>query len=140
MDIQTHYFHRCLQTLDKAFQKLQQADKDSLDYDLYRSATIKEFELILEQSGHLLKKVLKAYAHSSKKVDQMTFKDLFRHAGHHSLLTIDEVENWLKYRDNRNSTAHNYGADLAKKTLPLIPQFLTDAKKLIKVIEDFDAS
>ena len=140
MSIDTTFINRCIQTLEKAFKQLQQVEKDSLDYDLYRSAAIKEFEIILEQSGKLLKKVLKPYFHSSKAIDQLVFKDIFRHAGHHSLLTIHEVQNWLKYRDNRNLTSHDYGFGLAEKTLPLLPQFILDAKKLVQVIESLNDS
>ena len=84
--IDTTFIKRCIQTLERAFQQLQQTDEKSLDYDLYRSATIKEFELILEQSGKLLKKALRPYFPSSKKLDQLMFKDIFRYGGHHGLL------------------------------------------------------
>ncbi len=140
MKIDTAFVNRCIQTLEKAFRQLQQVEKDSLDYDLYRSATIKEFEIILEQLGRLLKKRLKPYFHSSRAVDHLTFKDIFRHAGHHGLLTVDEVQCWLEYRDNRNSTSHDYGAGLAEKTLPLMPQFILEAKKLVQIIESFNDS
>ncbi len=132
--IDTSFLARCIQTLDKAFTLLQQVDEESLDYDLYRSATIKEFEIILEQSGKLVKKCLKPYFHTSKAVDKLTFKEVFRYAGHHGLLTVEAVERWMVYRDNRNSVAHDYGIDLAEKTLPLIPQFIIDASAVVDVI------
>ena len=96
---------------------------------------IKEFEIILEQSGKLLKKSLKPYFHTSKAVDRLFFKDIFRQAGLHGLLGIEEVERWLKYRDNRNHTSHDYGVELANETLVLITQFIIDAQNLVKVIE-----
>ena len=133
--IDTSFLARCIKTLDKAFTLLQKVDEEnSLDYDLYRSATIKEFEIILEQSGKLLKKCLKPYFHSSKAVDKLIFKDVFRYAGHHGLLSVEEVERWMIYRDNRNSTAHDYGIDLAEKTLPLMPQFIIDANAVVDAI------
>lgn len=136
MKIDTYFLNRCIQTLDQAFHLLQKSDPESLDYDMYRSATIKEFEIILEQSGKLLKKCLKPYFHSSKAVDKLAFKAIFRHAAQHDLLTIEEAERWLIYRDNRNSTAHDYGLWLAEKTLPLMAQFIVDAKSLLKTIND----
>ena len=138
--IDTTFINRCIQTLEKAFSLLQQAEVKSIEYDLYRSATIKEFEIILEQSSKLLKKCLKPYFHSSKAVDKLSFKDIFRNSGHHSLLTIEEVERWLVYRDNRNSTSHDYGVELAEKTLPLLPQFIIDARSLLKTINHQHAS
>jgi len=136
--IDTTYLKKCNLALTRASSELKKYDEDDFMYEMYRSATIKEFEVILEQSGKLLKKVLRAYFHSNKEVDKLFFKDIFRQAGVHSLLTIDEVERWLQYRDNRNSTAHDYGVDLANETLVLIKQFIIDVDKLIKVIDAFE--
>jgi len=134
MKIDTTYLQRCILTLDKAFESLEKYSVEDIEYDIYRSAVIKEFEIILEQSGKLLKKELKPYFHTSKEVDRLYFKDIFREAGLHDLLSIDEVERWLEYRDNRNTTSHDYGVDLANKTLVLMPQFIIDANNLVKVI------
>ncbi|WP_119343242.1 nucleotidyltransferase substrate binding protein [Facilibium subflavum] len=134
MVIDTQFLDRCNQTLLEAYKKLLQSEENSIQYDLYRSAVIKEFEVILEQSGKLLKKALADYFHSKKAVDRLTFKDVFRHAGNHGLLSLDAVERWLVYRDNRNLTAHDCGFDLAEKTLPLMPGFIKDVEQLIKVL------
>jgi len=134
MIIDTTFLHRCVQTLEKSLELLNNSDKESIEYDMYRSACVKEFEIILEQSGKLLKKCLKPYFHSSKEVDRLYFKDIFRNACNHSLITIEETERWMQYRDNRNSTAHDYGAGFAEETLTLLPQFIIDASKIIKVI------
>lgn len=134
MNIDTTYLKRCILALDKAYHSLQNYSEDDIEYDIYRSATIKEFEIILEQSGKLLKKALKPYFHTSKAVDKLYFKDIFREAGLHGLLSIDEVQRWCEYRDNRNSTSHDYGVDLANKTLVLMQEFIRDASHLAEVI------
>lgn len=54
MKIDTTYYERCIETLEKAHSLLLKADPDNIDYDMYRSASVKEFEIILEQSGKLL--------------------------------------------------------------------------------------
>src|SRR4051812_1711974 len=109
MKIDTAYLERCIATLDKAHALLIKADPANIDYDMYRSASIKEFELILEQSGKLLRKGLKPFFHSSGAVDKLAFKDVFRQAVLRSIITDEECERWLQYRDNRNNTAHDYG-------------------------------
>lgn len=134
MNIDTQFFERCIKTLADAYQLLQKAEKESTAYDIYRSACVKEFEIILEQSGKLLKKSLKPYFHSAKAVDNLVFKDIYRYSGQHGLISLDEVERWLTYRDNRNDTAHNYGADFAENKLQLLEQFIIDADALAKVI------
>lgn len=135
MVLDTAFIKKCIQALESAFDRLQQTQKDDILYDIYRAAVIKEFEIILEQAGKLLRKRLSPYFHSPKEVAQMTFKDVFGNAGHHQLLSVDEVRGWLEYRDNRNLTSHDYGFELAEKTLPLIPQFLKDAQRIVAVIE-----
>lgn len=130
------YFVRCIATLERAFNALNEQPDDSDLYDIYRAACVKEFEIILEQSGKLLKKCLKPYFATPKQVDQLTFKDIFRTAAKHSLISLDESERWLAYRDNRNSTAHDYGVSFADETLSLLPQFIFDAYQLYEAIKN----
>ena len=137
--IDTTYLKRCITALDRAYHLLEKYSQKDIEHDIYRSTTIKEFEIILEQSGKLLKKALKPYFHTSKAVDKLYFKDIFREAGLHGLLSIDEVERWLKYRDNRNNTSHDYGVDLANETLVFMEQFIQDASKLAEVIDKNDS-
>jgi len=78
---------------------------------------------------------LRPYFATPKEVDRLVFKDLFRYGAKHSLLTIESVERWLAYRDNRNNTAHDYGEEFAEQTLKLLPGFVRDAKYLADVID-----
>ena len=135
MALDTAFLERCIQSLEVSYSKLQEVNNDDILYDIYRAAIIKEFEIILEQSGKLLRKCLIPYFHSPKEVANLTFKDVFRNAGHHGLISIDEVQSWCEYRDNRNLTSHDYGFALADKTLPLMPRFVQDARKLSAVIK-----
>jgi len=73
--LDTTYLKRCTLALERAYSNLQSYDQEMIEHDIYRSAVIKEFEIVLEQSGKLLKKVLSAYFHSNKAVDQLVFKD-----------------------------------------------------------------
>ncbi len=130
MKIDITYLERCIATLNKALTLLNRADPENIDYDMYRSACIKEFESILEQSGKLLRKGLKPYFHSSREVDRLIFKDVFRHAVLRNIITDEECERWLQYRDNRSSTAHDYGANFAEETVVLLPRFIADANAL----------
>lgn len=133
--IDTTYLRRCLDTLERALDQLGQHEVDSIMHDVYRAACVKEFELVLEQSGKLLRKRLRPWFASNKQVDKLVFKDVFRHAAKYSLIEAAACERWLRYRDNRNDTAHDYGEAFAVETLKLLPSFLADAKALADVIE-----
>lgn len=134
--LNTDFFARCIATLERAFTTLNKLSSDDDLYDIYRAACVKEFEIILEQTGKLLKKCLKPYFASPKQVDQLNFKDVFRHAAKHGLISLEEAERWLTYRDNRNDTAHDYGAGFANDTLVLLPQFIKDAARINEVLNN----
>ncbi|DAA96021.1 TPA: hypothetical protein CPT80_07920 [Candidatus Gastranaerophilales bacterium HUM_9] len=86
-DINTEYLEKNITVLEKSYEMLQQATEGTIDYELYRNSLVKGFEMTLEQSGKLLKKVLNPYFVSKKAVDSLSFKDIFRQAHNHSLIT-----------------------------------------------------
>ena len=135
MNIDTTFLRRCITSLERATQEIGSIDPHDVLYDIYRAACVKEFELVLEQSGKLLRKRLAAYFASNRQADRLNFKDLFRHAARHNLMDVEAVERWLRYRDNRNETAHDYGEGFAETTLKLLPDFVDDAKALADMVE-----
>ena len=106
MSIDTTFLRRCIATLELALEHLEVAAVEDIIYDLHRAACVKEFELVLEQSGKLLRARLAPYFASNRQADRLAFKDLFRHAAKHGLIDADAAERWLRYRDNRNQRAH----------------------------------
>ena len=139
MNIDTTFLRRCIGALECAVDEIGKCEEtDDIAYDIYREACVKKFELVLEQSGKLLRKRLAEYFASNRQADRLAFRDLFRHAAKHGLMEADAVERWLAYRDNRGDTARNDGEDFAEATLKLLPTFVTDAKALAAVLEVAD--
>ena len=135
MKLNFDHLQRCSLTLERSLQSLARAETGSVDYEVFRNAVIKSFELTLETAGKLLRKVLKAYVGSPKTVDALVFKDVLRHAALHGLFSAAELERWLVYRDSRNDTAHNYGEQFADTTLALITEFQRDALALHETLQ-----
>ena len=138
MTINTDFLTRCINTLESAFRQLQQHDPSDTFYDIFRAASVKEFEIVLEQSGSLLKKRLRPYFASNRHADRLTFKNAFRHAAKHDLISVETCERWFAFRDNRNDTAHDYGEKFAETTLKLLPEFIVDARNLARIIAEGD--
>ena len=134
MSINTDFLVRCVNTLDSAFAQLRARGQDDDLYDIFRAASVKEFEIVLEQSGSLLKRRLRPYFASNQQADRLTVKDIFRHAARHGLISVEASERWMAYRDNRNDTAHDYGEGFAETTIQLLEQFIHDARDLTRVI------
>jgi len=136
MSIDTTFLRTCIASLERAVHEIKHHDsEDDILYEIYRAACVKEFELILEQCGKLLRKRIRPYFASNKTVDRLHFKDLFRHAARHDLIDPIATERWMTYRDNRNDTVHDYGKEFAEATLKLLPTFIMDAKALSDIIE-----
>ncbi len=135
MSIDTTFLRRCILALEVAHREVRSIGESDVLHDVYRAASVKEFELVLEQSGKLLRKRLAAFFASNRQTDELPFKDLFRHAARHGLIDIDAAERWLDYRDRRNETANDYGKRFAEAVLQLLPAFIADAKALADTIE-----
>ena len=133
--LDTTFARRCINTLSQALATLGQQNLDSVTHDIYRAACIKEFEIVSEQCAKLLKKALSPYFSSSRAVDALTYKDVFRHAAKHSLISLEAAERWLVYRDHRNQSAHEYGQNYADAILTFLPEFLSDANALLQAVE-----
>ena len=103
--------------------------------DIFRAACVKEFELVLEVGGALLRRRLRDFLASNREADRLTFRDAFRHAAKHGLLPADACERWLQYRDIRNASAHDYGERFAETALVLVPAFIADARALADAVE-----
>lgn len=139
MRIDTTFLRRCIQSLELALGEIDKhQEANDFLYDVYRAACVKEFELVLEQSGKLLRKRMAAFFASNRQADRLVFKDLYRHAAKHGLIDLETVERWLQYRDNRNDTARDYGENFAEATLKLLPAFIADAKALVDMLEAAD--
>lgn len=136
MSINTEYLKKCIETLERSYSLIKTVEEDTIDYEMYRNSLVKSFEMTLEQTGKLLRKRLTPFFATKKEVDNLTFKDLFRYAAKFSLFDENEVKRWFMYRDNRNSTAHDYGRAFAEETLKLIDSFIIDSYKIKSVIEN----
>lgn len=130
MTLNTDHLKRCISTLESSLAFYQQAEVDSINQEVFRNAIIKGYELTQETAFKLIKRALKDFGHGGKKLDATPVKELLRLAATHGLMTLEEVERWFAYRDNRNSTAHDYGEGFAKETLTLLPAFIADVKTL----------
>jgi nucleotidyltransferase substrate binding protein (TIGR01987 family) len=130
MSLSTAQYARCIETLEVSLTLLRQADPESVEYEVFRNAVIKGFELTLETAGKLLRKALQAYSANPRAVAALSYKEVLRDAASHGLLSSEAVTRWFAYRDNRNSTAHDYGVGFAEETLKLLPGFIEDARAL----------
>ena len=130
MILNTDHLMRCIKTMQSSLTLYLQAEPESIDQEVFRNAVVKGYELTQETAFKLLRKAQKDFGYGASKLDTTPIKEILRLAANHGLMTVDEVERWFAYRDNRNSTAHDYGEGFAKETLVLLPNFIADVSRL----------
>lgn len=128
------HLRRCMKTLHSSL-VFYRSVEDEIELEVFRNSIIKGYELTQETAFKLLKKALKNFGHGGKKLEATPVKDVLRLAALHDLMTLEQVERWFRYRDNRNNTAHDCGEKFANETLTLIPEFLADIETLANVLE-----
>ncbi len=136
MGMDATFLRSCIEALESSVDAISKhGGAEDTCFKIYRAACAKEFELVLDQSGKLLRKRLAPYFASNLQVDRLHFKDLFRYAARHDLVSPEAVERWLGYRDLSNDTSRDHGDHFNEATLRLLPVFIGDARSLADMIE-----
>ena len=139
MKIDTIFLKRCINSLEEALNGLSMhQNKDDLMKGVFCEACVKKFELVLEQSGKLLRKRLALFFASNQQADELAFNDLFRHAAKHRLIEVNVGERWIAYRGIRNESKFNYGEEIDSNTFNIMQDFIKDAKSLASMLEITD--
>lgn len=123
-------------SLEEACKQLQECGTDHSLHETFRAASPKEFEFVLDQSGTSFRKRLRPIVASGRHADRLILKNVFRHTVKRALMSAASCEHWFAYQEIRNDTAHDYGERFTETVLKLLPDFITDAKDLARVIAE----
>ena len=135
MQISTTHLERCLQTLTASLEKLQKTEPDSIEFEIYRNAVIKGFELSLEVCGKLLRRALKAYGGSPKEVDELVYKEVLRRCAKQAILEPALTEKLWVYSSKRQSVADDDYIPFVQEILPLLPLFITEMSHISTLLQ-----
>lgn len=100
--------------------------------DMLEDSCIKRFEYTLEIARKLMKKVLKKIY--GKSEEELTVNNTFRFMQGYKF--IDNWEDWRKYYEQRNNTAHEYDISKSRELLKLVPKFISDTEFLVKKLDE----
>ncbi|MDR3049452.1 MAG: nucleotidyltransferase substrate binding protein [Elusimicrobiota bacterium] len=123
-------FKKAVKSLNAA---LKDFNKDN-DNDYIRDAVIQRFEYTYELSYKFLRRYLQLSLQNANEVDEMSFSDIIRSASAKGLL-LNNLEKWIEYRKMRNTTSHTYDEAKADAVIAIAPNFLKDAKFLLKTLD-----
>lgn len=101
----------------------------------WRTAAIKTFEYTYELSVKMITRHLEMTLSTPSDIKYMSFSNIIRAAYGKSLLLSDHTA-WLEYRKRRGTTSHTYNEIIAQKILRNIPDFLDEARYLLKRLQE----
>ncbi len=130
----TEHLTRRLDELDATLAGLADHQPGEMAHRIYRAAATRLFEVILELSGMLLRKHMRAWFSSDGEAERLSFRDVFRAAAQFLVLDAGACERWLEYRDLLDTTAHDYGEVYPEWAIRRLPRFLADARALQGVL------
>lgn len=110
----------------------------SPDDEELRDAVIQRFEYTYELCWKMLRRRLEMDAAVPSDADRLSFPELLRAGAEYGM--IADVERWLVYRHQRNTTSHVYDADLAWDVYRSALDFAVDARRLLTALEAHDGS
>jgi nucleotidyltransferase substrate binding protein (TIGR01987 family) len=96
-----------------------------------RDGAIQRFEVALDLARKMILRVLKEkFGLDDVAANNKTF---IREAAKYGL--IADVEGWLNHLESRNQSSHTYDAPIAEEVFADIPNFLSNARDLIKRLD-----
>ena len=96
-----------------------------------RAAAIQAFEFTYELAFGMLKRHMEQVMANPAAVDKMPFKGVIREAIARGLVAAD-VDAWERFRKFRGTTSHTYDAGKAQVIFEAMPEFLDEARYLLK--------
>lgn len=129
------FYLECIETFDLAYEQLTKAGPSSAEFDMFRSACLQEFDTIMEHTGKILRKMLLQYVHSRAVLKGLAYKDIYRKAGQYGLISVEQIEQWLIFHNNRCFNNCEAGERFHAETLPLFSKIHSEAHQILKLIE-----
>jgi len=102
-----------------------------------RDGLIQRYEFTYEISHKILKRHLELSSPNPTVFDSMAFSDLIRTGNEQSLLKNDWTK-WKIFREMRSKSSHTYDEQIAKEVVSIIPDFIDEAKFLLKKLENIN--
>lgn len=105
--------------------------KDEKMKTYIKDSCIKRFEYTYETAKKIMNKFLKKEYDKTEK--ELSINNIFREM--YGLGLINNFENWVDYRENRNTSAPEYDITKTYPIINLVPNFISDVDFFITHLE-----
>lgn len=111
------------------FDYTQQNDEKMKTY--IKDSCVKRFEYTYETAKKIMNKFLKKEYDKTEK--ELSINNIFREM--FALGLIENFENWVDYREQSNTSAHEYDITKTYPIIDLVPRFISDIDFFITHLE-----
>jgi len=133
--IKTAELENSINSLENTFDLLINLNHNDLYYNTHANKSMIDFITSIKLCVNLLSELLEPYHHPAKSVYKLYPREIFKESLLRGIIPIDVYERFLIYGNNRNEISHNYYHNFIQETLPILPDFIQDARIIVEIVQ-----
>ena len=95
-----------------------------------RDSVIQRFEYTYTLAVKFIQRYIELNIPNQEDLSTLTFNQLIRQANEMGIL-LNDLEQWIIYRQKRNITSHTYNIEKAKEVISIVGKFIEEIEYLI---------
>ena len=95
-----------------------------------RDSVIQRFEYTYALAVKFIQRYIELNTPNQEDLSTLTFNQLIRQANEMGIL-LNDLEQWIIYRQKRNITSHTYNIEKAKEVISIVGKFIEEIEYLI---------
>ena len=123
MDISA--LRNALKSLNDAYSEYNKTENEYV-----RDSVIQRFEYTYALAVKFIQRYIELNIPNQEDLSTLTFNQLIRQANEMGIL-LNDLEQWIIYRQKRNITSHTYNIEKAKEVISIVGKFIEEIEYLI---------
>lgn len=121
-----------ISALQNALKSLKDAysEYNKTQNEYVRDSVIQRFEYTYALAVKFIQRYIELNIPNQEDLSTLTFNQLIRQANEMGIL-LNDLEQWIIYRQKRNITSHTYNIEKAKEVISIVGKFIEEIEYLI---------
>lgn len=121
-----------ISALQNALKSLKDAysEYNKTQNEYVRDSVIQRFEYTYAFAVKFIQRYIELNIPNQEDLSTLTFNQLIRQANEMGIL-LNDLEQWIIYRQKRNITSHTYNIEKAKEVISIVGKFIEEIEYLI---------
>ena len=106
------------------------SEYNKTENEYVRDSVIQRFEYTYALAVKFIQRYIELNIPNQEDLSTLTFNQLIRQANEMGIL-LNDLEQWIIYRQKRNITSHTYNIEKAKEVISIVGKFIEEIEYLI---------